>query len=103
MQLLILILVMALVTYLPRIIPLLILTRIHLPAPVLEWLKYLPVAILSALLAPALLMPANTWDLSLSNSFLLAALPTFLVARLSRSLMLTVFAGMFFLMIMGLF
>ncbi|HEY3315216.1 MAG TPA: AzlD domain-containing protein, partial [Bacillota bacterium] len=42
---------MALVTYLPRMLPLVVLSRFKLPPAVLRWLSFVPVAVLSALLA----------------------------------------------------
>jgi branched-subunit amino acid transport protein len=75
---------MAVVTYLPRVLPLVVLSRFSLPPLLLRWLSFVPVAVLSALLAP---------DLAGNSEYLLAAVPTFAVALLSRSLMGTVLTG----------
>ncbi|MBM7866931.1 AzlD domain-containing protein [Heliobacterium gestii] len=45
-----------------------------------KWLKYVPTAVLTILIAPALLMPAGRIDLSLHNDYLLAGLVAGLVA-----------------------
>lgn len=82
---LIAILGMALVTYLPRMLPLVVLSRFNLPPLLLRWLSFIPVAVLAALLAP---------DLASHQDYLIVALPTFLVAAITRSLMGTVVAGL---------
>ena len=42
-----LVLACALVTAVPRVLPLLVLSRLRLPAWLLDWLRYVPVAVLS--------------------------------------------------------
>ena len=49
-----LVLACAAVTAIPRVLPLVALSRVQLPAWLLEWLRYVPIAVLSAALAPAL-------------------------------------------------
>ncbi len=77
---------MALVTYLPRALGLVGLSGRALPQTVERWLGYIPAAVLAALLAPALSGEGEA-------DRLLAALPTFLVAVLSRNMALTVVVG----------
>ncbi|HWI51879.1 MAG TPA: AzlD domain-containing protein [Symbiobacteriaceae bacterium] len=84
---------MALVTYLPRMAPLVILSRFQLPPLLLKWLSFVPVAVLSALLAKELFLNGSRLDVSLSHPQVLAAVPAFLVAIRTRSLMGTVIAG----------
>jgi len=84
---------MALVTYLPRMAPLVILSRFELPPLLLRWLSFVPVSVLSALLAKELFINGSRLDLSLGHPQLLAAIPAFLVAIKTRSLMGTVVAG----------
>lgn len=85
---------MALVTYLPRVLPLTVLSRLALPAWFRRWLSYVPGAVLAALLAPALLLPGGHWPAWRDNLPLLAAVPTFLVASRSRGLFSTVVTGL---------
>lgn len=85
---------MALVTYLPRMLPLVVLSRFQLPAWLLRWLSFVPVAVLSALLAKELMVSDGRLALSLTHLPLLAAIPAFVVAVRTRSLMGTVVAGM---------
>lgn len=84
---------MALVTYLPRMLPLVVLSRFRLPPLLLRWLGFVPVSVLAALLARELLVRDESLVLALDHPPLLAAVPTFLVALLTRSLMGTVLTG----------
>ncbi len=85
---------MAVVTYIPRMLPLVILSRFHLPPLVLRWLGFVPVTVLSALLARELLVSGGQLALPPSHPHLIAALPAFVVAVRTRSLMGTVVTGM---------
>ncbi|GFN22032.1 AzlD domain-containing protein [Thermanaeromonas sp. C210] len=84
---------MALVTYLPRMLPLVLLSRVRLPDIFLRWLGYIPAAVLAALLAPALFLPEGKLALA-GNPYLLAAIPTSLVALKTHSIALTILSGM---------
>ena len=84
---------MSIVTQLPRIVPLVVLTRISLPPLVERWLKHIPVAVLSALLFPSLLLSNGSLSLSLDNTALLAAIPCMILAAKTKNLFLTVLAG----------
>ncbi|MGI6538158.1 MAG: AzlD domain-containing protein [Caldicoprobacterales bacterium] len=88
-----LILGMSLVTQLPRLLPLVVLSRLSLPPIVIRWLKQIPVAVLSALLFPSLLIADGRLSLSLNNTALLAAIPSIIVAAKTKNLFLTVLAG----------
>ncbi|HEY3363699.1 MAG TPA: AzlD domain-containing protein [Symbiobacteriaceae bacterium] len=85
---------MALVTYLPRMLPLVVLSRFKLPPLVLRWLSFVPVSVLAALLAKELLVSGGKLALPPAHPQLLAAVPAFVVAIWTRSLMGTVVAGM---------
>ncbi|WP_306537206.1 AzlD domain-containing protein [Geobacter sp.] len=85
---------MALATYLPRMLPLVALSNRRIPPWLADWLDLIPAAILGALLAPGL-FAGETRAFELGRPELIAALPTFVVALKSRSLGLTVVAGMF--------
>ena len=85
---------MAFVTALPRILPLLLLSLKPLPAWLMRWLSYVPVAILSALLLPSLLIMDEHLSFARENLFLWAAFPTILVAWKTRSFLGAVAVGM---------
>ena len=93
-----LILGMAVVTYIPRMAPLMLLSSRSLNPLLMRWLEMVPPAVLAALLAPELLLRSAAGEkilnLSMNNFFLLAALPTFVVGWITRSFFGTVAFGM---------
>jgi branched-subunit amino acid transport protein len=91
---LLLMLAMGAVTYLPRMLPLVVLSRRALPAWFAEWLELIPAAILSSLIAPTLFAHSNPRLFTLGKLELLAAVPTLLCALKTRSLAGTVIVGM---------
>lgn len=96
---LLLILGMAIVTYIPRVAPLMLLSSRNLNPLFMRWLEMVPPAVLAALLAPELCLtdgPGTDKVLfaSFDNVFMLAAVPAFLVGCLTRSFFYTIIAGM---------
>ena len=91
---LLLMLAMGAATYLPRMIPLVMLSRRTLPGWFAEWLELIPAAILSALIAPTLFAHSDPRVFTLGKVELLAAIPTLLCACLTKSLAGTVITGM---------
>lgn len=85
---------MALVTYVPRSLPLLLLAQQRLPQWFVEWLDLIPVAILSALIFPELFVRGDPRGLALLQPKSLVALPTLLFALKTRSLGGTILLGM---------
>ena len=85
---------MALVTYLPRLLPAWLLSSRQLPPLVIAWLRYVPAAVLAALLAPGILLDGKVMNLAPTNLYLLAFFPTLLVAWKTRSLFGAVMVGM---------
>jgi branched-subunit amino acid transport protein len=94
---------MALVTYLPRALPLLLLSNRPLPAWLREWLDLVPAALLGALVAPALVASGDPRQLDLFRPELLAALPALAVALQTRSLAGTTLTGMVSYWLIGQF
>jgi len=93
---------MGLVTYLPRALPLLYLAHRQLPQWLVDWLALIPVAVLSALLAPSLLVDDATRTVALGKPELLVAIPTLIFALKTRSLGATVLLGMLLYWLAGL-
>ena len=85
---------MGLVTYLPRALPLLYLAHKKVPQWLTDWLSLIPVAILSALLAPSLFTDAVTRSVAFGKLELLVAIPTLFFSLKTRSLGGTVLVGM---------
>ena len=85
---------MGAVTYLPRLLPMLLLSDRRLSPWIARWLSFVPATVLAALLAPGLLCRDGELTLELDNFFLLAAIPTFFVAWRFKSFFGTVATGM---------
>ena len=92
---------MGLVTFLPRWLPLVYLTKRNLPAWLVEWLDLIPAAILSALLIPELVTGGAPRTLDLLRPELMVAVPTFLFAIFTKSLGGTVIIGMLLFWLTG--
>ena len=84
---------MSLVTYIPRMLPLVVLSKFDLPPLFLQWLKYIPVAVLSALLAPGVLVVNGHLSLGLNNKYFLASIPCFIIGFWTKNLFITVLVG----------
>ncbi len=98
---LLLVLGMGIVTYLPRWIPLIFLSRRTLPEELRQWLDFIPAAVLSALILPALVTAGEPRHLIFFQPALLVSIPTLIFAWKSRSLAGTVVIGMALFWIVG--
>lgn len=93
-QVMLLILGMALVSYLPRALPLLLCSNVEFPPWLVKWLGFIPAAVLAALLTPDLFVPDGQLLLTYRNPYLLAALPTLLIALKTKSMIWSLIGGM---------
>jgi branched-subunit amino acid transport protein len=84
---------MAAVTFLPRFIPMALLTRWAIPEKMKIVLDYMPVAILSAIVFP-ILFSSNKGNVGVEPRLLLAAFPVFIFAHKMRNLWGSVVLGM---------
>ncbi|MFN2303793.1 MAG: AzlD domain-containing protein [Anaerolineales bacterium] len=94
---------MALVTYLPRALPLFALSGKKLPKWMVSWLRYIPPAVLAAMLFPTILFQEEKINLSLDNLYLWAAIPTLIAAVLTKKLFIPVIIGMLVVILARLF
>lgn len=90
----------ALVTFIPRVLPLMLLSQMELPRWAIHWLKNVPVAVMAALLAQELLLSNNQFSIFDNILKLVAAIPAFVIALLTKSLLGTVIAGVMFMMVL---
>ncbi|SDN22900.1 AzlD domain-containing protein [Bacillus sp. OK048] len=90
----------ALVTFIPRVLPIAILSRVELPEWAMRWLSYVPIAVMAALVGQELLMPNGKLEPLHKNLELIAALPAFIIAIVTRSLLGTVVAGIISIMVL---
>ena len=85
---------MALVTFTPRYGVLALLGRVEMPKPLFKALRFVPVAVLSAIIAPDLLLKDNNLYLAPQNSFLVAGIVGAVVSWRTKNLLLTIVVGM---------
>jgi branched-subunit amino acid transport protein len=80
------------VTAIPRIIPFVVLQKLALPKPVLQWLSYVPICIFTALVMENLLVRTEH-SITFNGQVLIAILPTLVTALWSKNLLATVVVG----------
>ncbi|ERL66147.1 AzlD domain-containing protein [Schleiferilactobacillus shenzhenensis] len=87
------ILLSGIATWLIRVLPFILVKRFTLPAWLIDFLSYVPVAILTAIYVESLLTyHAGRWP-SVNLPNLLASGPTFLAAIVSKNLLVIVIVG----------
>ncbi|MGQ0569286.1 MAG: AzlD domain-containing protein [Armatimonadota bacterium] len=85
---------MGLITYALRLSVIALLGRLEMPAIVLRALRFVPVAVLSAIIAPEVLAPGGALDMSLGNARVPAAIVAAVIAWRTRNVFATIGAGM---------
>lgn len=92
----------ALVTWIPRILPFILVKNLKMPAILLRWLAYIPVCILSALVIEGLFeKQAHIVTVQWMN--VMALIPTLVVALVTKSLSKTVVVGVLTMAILRYF
>ncbi|MGO4529868.1 AzlD domain-containing protein [Paenibacillus sp. 2TAF8] len=90
----------ALLTFIPRVLPLMLFSKIQIPVWLMRWLEYVPVAVMASLIGQELFMSGSRLVPITENAALWAALPTVAVAIWTRSLLGTVLVGIVSMMIL---
>lgn len=91
---------MALVTYIPRVLPLLTLNEDMLPPLVRRALGYVPLAVLSAIIAPAYI-PSEDWFQFTLDGHLVAGIGAIIAARVTKNTFATIAVGMAILIVLS--
>ncbi|MCB0037986.1 MAG: AzlD domain-containing protein [Anaerolineales bacterium] len=84
----------AVITYLLRLSFVILLDKFTMPAVVERSLRFVPAAVITAIVVPALVFREGQLDLSVGNERLLAGLLAAVVAYYSRNILVTIAAGM---------
>src|SRR5690606_10578644 len=73
---------------------------LRFPRLVEQGLHYVPVAVLTAIVVPGMLMPGGEWALRWDNAYLLAGILAIVIAAFSRNLLAAIAGGLlsFFLL-----
>lgn len=85
---------MFVVTFGVRYPVLALVSKVTLPRAVLDALKFIPPAVLTAIIAPAVLQPQGQLHVSFDNAYLIAAVVAALISWRTKNLLLTIVVGM---------
>ncbi len=96
-----LILGLALSSFVPRASFITLFARWPVPEPLQRALRYVPAAVFSAILVPELVLRAGTLHIGLDNPRLLAGILGGIIAWRTRNTLLTIVAGMLALHLFG--
>lgn len=77
-----------------RFVPIAIVSRVKIPAPIMRWLDFVPVSVMGALVAGEVLRPGGVWSNPFTGPSLYAAIVTGLIFRSTRSFLGATVAGM---------
>lgn len=89
-------------TWIIRVSPFVLLSKVDLPESVIKWLQYVPVCLFTALILEGMLNQEGNAGFTLNFESIIVAIPTILIALIFRSLTITVIAGMFIMAIVRL-
>lgn len=89
-----LVLGMALVTFAVRYPVMVLVGRLPLPEGLFRALKFVPPAVLAAIVVPGMLMPEGTINVSPTNAYLVAGIVAGVVAWRSKNVLITIVIGM---------
>lgn len=92
----------AIVTWIPRVVPFILVRNVKLPDIALRWLAYIPVCILSALVLESLFETKENF-VAFDWLNLIAFMPTLFVAVWTKSLSKTVIVGVITMAILRFF
>ncbi|MBF0811235.1 MULTISPECIES: AzlD domain-containing protein [Staphylococcus] len=82
------------VTWLTRIIPFILITKIKLSERVIKWLSFIPITLFTALIIDGLIeQQEGVMGYTINVPFLITMLPTIVIAVISRSLTITIISG----------
>ena len=88
------VLAMAIVTFVPRYLPLYFANRLVLPRIVEQALNYVPIAILTIIIVQTVVYQDRALDLSWTNPYIGASLVAFVFALTQKKLFITIGAGL---------
>ncbi len=74
--------------------------RFDVPVTIQRALRFVPPAVLSAIIAPQLFMPNGSLDVSFGNHYLMAGLIAIVVGWRTKSTLITLLAGMVALVVL---
>ena len=101
MNLWLIVIAMGVVTYGIRLVPIVLLGRSEIPLVVQQALRFVPPAVLTAIIVPELLYRDSQIDVSLTNVRLIAGLIAVVVAWRTKNALITIGVGMIALWVLS--
>lgn len=92
-KIIVIILGMALVTFFTRFFVIGLSRKFQFSDFWLSWLRYIPIAVLTTLIIPAILIPRGRLDVSLKNDYLIAGVIAAVLAYKTKNIILTIGSG----------
>ena len=94
----ILIVLCGLVTLIIRVVPFLMISRIQLSETVIKWLSFIPISLFTALVIDSFIVQHKGMQgFELNIPFIVATIPTVIIAVVTRSLTITIIVGIIFI------
>ncbi len=91
---------MGIITYAIRLVPIWLLERVTIGDSWRQALRYVPAAVLSAIILPEVVMPGGVLDLTLENARFFAGLLAILIAWRTKNILWTLAVGMILLWVL---
>jgi branched-subunit amino acid transport protein len=85
---------MAAVTFIPRLLPFALASRLRLPKSIQQALSYVPIAILSVIIAQSIFYRNGALALHMDNPFLWSGLVAFITVLIQKRLFVTILMGL---------
>ncbi|PRR83852.1 AzlD domain-containing protein [Clostridium vincentii] len=85
----------AIVTYIPRCLPILYLSKKDLPNWLKDWMKFIPSGVFAALILPSVLIQDGRLNLGFTNINLITSILVVIIAVKKKSLGLSIAVGVF--------
>ncbi|GGI42915.1 AzlD domain-containing protein [Mammaliicoccus stepanovicii] len=92
-----------LITWIIRVSPFIFLAKLEFPSYVIKWLEFVPVCLFTALIVEGMLNQEDKVGYILNLESIVVAIPTLVIAIISRSLTITVLAGIVMMAIVRMF
>lgn len=103
-HMLIIIILCGIVTILVRVIPFMMISRVNLPDVIIQWLSFIPITLFTALVLDGIIQQhERSVGYILNVPFIIALIPTVLLAIYTRSLTWTILGGIAFIALLRFF
>ncbi|WP_436855481.1 AzlD domain-containing protein [Staphylococcus caeli] len=92
------------VTWLTRIIPFVMISKVQLSERVIKWLSFIPITLFTALIIDGIIIQEEgMMGYRINIPFLITMLPTIVIAVISRSLTVTIISGIIIMAVLRWF